>query len=375
MSLGPNKYLIGQPIDTGDFATPALLIDRDALKANIATMADLAGRRGMKLRPHVKAHKSGRIGRMQLDAGAAGVGCATVREVEVMADAGLDGILLTTPVVTASLIARLIHAREKAGGLALTVDSEAEVDLLAAHARAEKPIDILVDVDMGQGRTGVTNPDEAVRLARRISGVAALRWRGVQAYYGHLQHVPALADRHARIAEQWRYLAIVLDALKETGLPAGVISGGGTGTHHLDLEHGPFTELQPGSYLFMDKQYGAVEIAPGGSPFRTALTVAARVVSTAQPDRVIVDAGSKALSIDAGPALIASGAAAGAAYQFMGDEHGAVLVAAGGMRPRLGDLITFIAPHCDPTVNLYDQFHIVEGGRLVDIWPVEARGH
>ncbi|MBZ0228750.1 MAG: DSD1 family PLP-dependent enzyme, partial [Bauldia sp.] len=144
---------------------------------------------------------------------------------------------------------------------------------------------------------------------------------------------------------------------------------------HLDLAHGPFTELQPGSYLFMDKQYGAVEMAPGGSPFRTALSVAARVVSVAQPDRVIVDAGSKALSTDAGPALIASGASPDAVYQFMGDEHGAVRLAAGSARPRLGDLITFTAPHCDPTVNLFDQFHIVQDGRLVDIWPIEARGH
>jgi 3-hydroxy-D-aspartate aldolase len=205
--------------------------------------------------------------------------------------------------------------------------------------------------------------------------VSALRYRGVQAYYGHLQHVPELTNRLARVTEQWHRLAVVLEALKKASLAAEIISGGGTGTHHLDLEHGPFTELQSGSYIFMDKQYGAVEIAPGGSPFATSLTIAARVISTAQPDRVIVDAGSKALSTDAGPALVASGAPAGAVYQFMGDEHGAVRVSERSDRPRLGDLISFVAPHCDPTVNLYDHYHVTEAGRLVDIWPIEARGH
>ncbi|HMN86392.1 MAG TPA: alanine racemase [Bauldia sp.] len=272
-------------------------------------------------------------------------------------------------------VARLVHAREKVESLAVVVDNPLEIDLLAAMARPGRPIDVLVDVDMGLGRTGITTPAEAVDLARRIAAAPALRYRGVQAYYGHLQHVPALADRLAKVAEQWRHLAGIVEALAAAGLAAEIVSGGGTGTHHLDLAEGPFTELQPGSYLFMDKQYGAVEIAPGGAPFRTALSVAARVVSVAQPDRVIVDAGSKAFSSDAGPPPVASGAGHEATYQFMGDEHGAVRVGAGNARPALGGLVTFVAPHCDPTVNLYDQFHIVEDGRLVDIWPIEARGH
>ena len=166
-----------------------------------------------------------------------------------------------------------------------------------------------------------------------------------------------------------------LEALSGAGFAPEIISGGGTGTHHLDLAHGPFTEIQPGSYLFMDKQYGEVEIAPGGSPFATSLTVAARVVSTAQPDRVIVDAGSKALSTDYGPALVVKGAPEGATYQFMGDEHGAIRMPEGANRPPLGGIIELVAPHCDPTANLHDRFHVMQGGRLVDIWPIEARGY
>lgn len=377
MWLGPNRFLIGKDRSAADrdLSTPALVIDLDAFESNLRTMAELVRVSGRKLRPHAKAHKSPLIARMQVDAGAVGLCCATVREAEVMADAGLNDILVTTPVVTPSMVARLVGVGDKIGGLTMVVDSKTGIDLIAASARPEKPVEVLIDIDMGLGRTGATGPEEAVQLAERVKESPRLRYRGIQAYYGHLQHVPSLADRHAKVAEQWARLAVTVGALAAAGLSPEIISGGGTGTYHLDLKHGPFTEIQPGSYLFMDKQYGAVEIAPGGSPFGTALTVAARVVSIAQPDRVIVDAGSKALSTDAGAALIAQGAQPDATYQFMGDEHGAIRFPEGGARTKLGGLVNFISPHCDPTVNLYDHFHVMRGGALVDIWPIEARGH
>ncbi len=375
--FGPNRHLIGRDSETveRELSTPALMIDLDLLEANIATMSDLARRHGRALRPHAKTHKSSAIGRKQLDAGALGLCCASVREAEVLADAGLSGLLVTTPVVTSSMAARLVAAADKAERFMAVVDSLTGVETFAAHARHEKPIGILIDIDMGLGRDGVVDPREAVALARRIAELPQLRYRGVQAYYGHLQHVKALSERHTKVAEQWENLARFLDALGKAGFPPEIISGGGTGTHHLDLEHGPFTELQAGSYIFMDKQYGEVEIAPGGSPFKTSLTIAARVVSVAQPDRVIVDCGSKALSTDYGPALIVSGAPSGATYQFMGDEHGAIRVTAGANRPPLGAIIGLVVPHCDPTVNLHDRYHVMRGGELVDIWSIEARGY
>jgi D-serine deaminase-like pyridoxal phosphate-dependent protein len=234
----------------------------------------------------------------------------------------------------------------------------------------------VVEIDVGQGRTGVTRPEDAVRLARRTLDLPQLRYRGVQAYYGHLQHVPAYADRKAKAAEQWGRLQPFLDALSAEGLAPEIVTGGGTGTCHLDLEDGPFTEIQPGSYLFMDRQYGAVELAPGSAaPFRTSLSVASRVISANQPDLVVLDAGFKAMATDAGPALVASGAAPDAAYQFMGDEHGGLRFGTAAARPRVGDLVTLVAPHCDPTVNLHDWFHVMQDGRLVDLWPIDARGY
>ena len=375
MSLGPNEALIGAADFARELSTPALLLDLDAFEANLRTMADAVANAGRKLRPHVKAHKSTEIARRQLAAGAVGLCCATVREAEVMAAAGLDGILVTTPVVAPTMIGRLVAARQRVGDLAVVADCEAGVDALAALASADRPLGVLVDIDMGQSRTGVTDIDAAVRVARRIADQPGLRYRGVQAYYGQLQHVPTLAERLERLRERWARLASFLDALRAAGLPAEIVSGGGTGTHHLDLAEGPFTEIQPGSYPFMDKQYGAVELAPGGPPFRTALTIATRVVSTVQPDRVIVDAGLKAMATDAGPALVASGAPAEATYLFMGDEHGGLRCPDGSGRPELGALVTLIAPHCDPTVNLHDRIHVVRSGRIVAIWPIEARGY
>jgi D-serine deaminase-like pyridoxal phosphate-dependent protein len=376
MSRGPNERLIGARNAQARLATPCLLLDVDAFEHNLAAMMDLARRYRRQVRPHVKAHKCATIGRRQLEAGAVGLCCATAREAEVMAEAGLEGILVTSPVTAPAMIERLARAQARVGDLAVVVDGEAGVQALAAHGSADRPLGVVVEIDVGQGRTGVTRPEDAVRLARRIEGLPQLRYRGVQAYYGHLQHVPAYADRKANAAEQWARLRPFLYALSADGLPAEIVTGGGTGTHLLDLEEGPFTEIQPGSYLFMDKQYGAVALAPSAAaPFRTSLTVATRVISANQPDLVVLDAGFKAMATDAGPALVAGGAATEAAYQFMGDEHGGLRFAPGAARPSIGDLVTLVAPHCDPTVNLHDWFHVMQDGRLIDIWPIDARGY
>jgi D-serine deaminase-like pyridoxal phosphate-dependent protein len=375
MSRGSNERLIGAPDARARLSTPCLLLEAEALEHNLAAMMDLVHRHSRQLRPHVKAHKCAAIGRLQLEAGAVGLCCATVREAEMMAAAGLDGLLVTSPVTAPALVERLVRARERIGDLAVVVDSEAGLDALAAGASADRPLGAVVEIDVGQGRTGVTRPEGAVSLARRIEELPQLRYRGVQAYYGQLQHVAAYADRRTRVTEQWQRLQGFLEALNAEGLRPEIITGGGTGTHLLDLEEGPFTEIQPGSYLFMDKQYGAVELAPGATPFRTSLTIAARVISANQPDLAVLDAGFKAMATDAGPALVASGASADATYQFMGDEHGGLRFAPGAGRPAVGDLVTLVAPHCDPTVNLHDWFHVMQNGRLVDIWPIDARGY
>ena len=279
----PNEALIGQTID-GRFQTPALLLDLDAFQRNVARMADKVRTAGRTLRPHVKSHKCVEIARRQIEAGAVGLCCASIHEVEIMAEAGFDGILLTAPVVTEAAAARIAAAREKVPSLMVVVDSEAGAGVLAGVATAQKPLDVLVEIDVGQTRTGVFEPAEAVRLAKLAATSDVLRYRGIQAYYGNLQHVPDLAGRRAKMAEQWTRIARTVSALGRGDLAPEIVSGGGTGTHHIDLAEGPFTEIQAGSYIFMDRQYSAVELAPDSPPFEQALTIIARVVSTNYPE-------------------------------------------------------------------------------------------
>ena len=370
-----NTALIGAPDARQWLATPCLLLEAGAFEHNVEAMMTLVRRYGRQLRPHVKAHKCTTIARRQLEAGAIGLCCATVREAEVMAAAGLPGILVSSPVVAPAMVERLLRAHAAVGDLAVVVDSEVGLDALAAAALPAQPLGVLVEIDVGQGRTGVTRPEDALRLARRIADLPQLRYLGVQAYYGHLQHIPAYADRKASAAEQWARLQPFLDALGAEGLSPGVVTGGGTGTHQLDLEDGPFTEIQPGSYLFMDKQYGEIELAPDGAPFEVALSIAARVISVNQPGLTVIDAGFKAMATDAGPALLQGGEAGAVSYQFMGDEHGGLRYSEGATRPGVNQLVRLMAPHCDPTVNLHDHFHVMQGDRLVAIWPIDARDY
>jgi 3-hydroxy-D-aspartate aldolase len=373
MAPPANAALIGAPEARARLATPCLLLDAEAFEHNVEAMMALVRRYGRELRPHVKAHKCTTIARCQLEAGAIGLCCATVREAEVMAAAGLPGILVSSPVVAPPMVERLLRAHAAVGDLAVVVDSDIGLDAVAAAASPARPLGVLVEIDVGQGRTGVTRPEDAVRLARRIAAAPQLAYRGVQAYYGHLQHVPAYAARKGKAAEQWARLQPFLDALGAEGLAPAIVTGGGTGTHQIDLEDGPFTEIQPGSYLFMDKQYGAIELSPGGAPFEVALGLAARVISVNQPGLAVIDAGFKAMATDAGPALVQGGTAA--AYQFMGDEHGGLRYGDGESRPAINELVRLTAPHCDPTVNLHDCFHVMRGDRLAQIWPIDARGY
>jgi 3-hydroxy-D-aspartate aldolase len=371
-------HLIGQPGSRAALNTPALVLDVDALDANIAAMAELASSRGIGLRPHAKTHKSVDIARRQVAAGAIGLCCAKLGEAEVLTDAGIGHLLITSPVVSVPAVARLAALHGRAEGLLVAVDHPDAVDALAAAvAGTGRPLDLIVDVDPGIHRTGVASAAAAVALAGRIDGHDALRFAGVQFYCGFEQHIGPFAERRAAIDERTGYLRTVLDDLAGAGVPAPLVTGGGTGSHRIDLDLGVFTELQVGSYVFMDREYLDCDLTGAdadGPPFRTALTVDSRVISANAPGMATIDAGLKSFATEAGPPMIVAGAPDGARYAFMGDEHGAVLGPERTTRLPLDHLVTFAVPHCDPTVNLYESYHVVRGDTLVDIWPVSARG-
>ncbi|WP_374526536.1 DSD1 family PLP-dependent enzyme [Sphingopyxis sp.] len=371
-----HAHLVGRQGSRADLNTPVLILDRAALDRNIAALAALAAAHGVGLRPHAKTHKSVDIAKRQLGAGALGVCCAKIGEAEALAGGGIKGILITSPVAAPRAIERLASLAARADGLMAVVDHPlvaARID--AALATEGAALDVLIDIDPGIARTGVASPEAAVALARVIADLPTLRLRGVQYYCGSQQHIEDYAERRAAIVERTGYLRTVIAALAEAGFASDIVSGSGTGTHRIDLELGVFTELQAGSYVFMDKQYLDCDLTGDGEiPFETALGVDARVVSANHAALVTIDAGFKALSTDGGVAVVRQGAPEDARFAFMGDEHAALVAPGIGERLAPGDPVTLTVPHCDPTINLYDHYHVVEGDTLVAIWPVSARG-
>ncbi len=374
--LGPNAALIGQPGGRQALDTPALLLDLDALERNIAAMAAHARAAGVGLRPHAKTHKSGRIAAMQVTAGALGVCCATLGEAEVLAASGIAGLHITSPQVTPPKIARLMALNAAASGLSVVVDHPDNLAALdRAAAASGKPLDVLVDFDAGQGRTGCAGEADLAALVRAAVAADALVFRGIQSYSGNLQHIPIRAERRARALAAADRLRGILRRLGETGIAVPIVSGGGTGTFDLDPEAQVYTELQVGSYVFMDVDYRrALGDGRNAPPFETALFVATSVMSVNAPAYVTCDAGLKSFATDGPAPEVAAGAPPGSRYEFFGDEHGKLTLPPGAARPALAARIECVTPHCDPTVNLYDVYHVFRGDRLVDIWPVDARG-
>jgi len=366
--------LIGQQGSRAALNTPVLVLDREALDRNIATMAALAKERGVTLRPHAKTHKSIAIGRRQIAAGAVGLCCAKLGEAEALAEGGLAGLHITSPVVTPQAIVRLVALNAASEGLSVAVDSPDNVAALGhAASGAGQVLGVFIDLDPGIHRTGVTSPDAAVGLAKAIAAQSGLKYRGLQYYCGLQQHIEDYAARRAAIEERTVYLSSVIAALTEAGFAPEIVTGGGTGTHAIDLDLGVFTELQVGSYVFMDRQYNDCDLTgDGAAPFETSLFVDASIVSANTPGLSTIDAGFKSLSTDGGSPSIAAGAPADAHFMFMGDEHSA-LIGAEAQLP-IGRRVTLVVPHCDPTVNLYDFYHVIRDNTLIEIWPVSARG-
>jgi 3-hydroxy-D-aspartate aldolase len=369
-----HAHLIGRQGGRADLNTPALVVEVDTLDANIAAMAAFAAAHRLRLRPHAKTHKSADIALRQMAAGAVGVCVAKLGEAEALAQGGVSSIHITSPVVGAPAIARLRVLHAMLPSLTVVVDHPDAVAALAGAGFAP-PLGVFIDVDPGFHRTGVASPQAAVDLARAIGASPALRYAGVQFYCGAEQHVPTVEARREAMSERNATLASAIEALDGAGFAPPIVTGGGTGTFALDAEFGLLTELQVGSYIFMDEDYLACEPVASAPTFAASLFVDTRVVSANSERMVTVDGGVKAFATDvkARPRVVA-GAPPQSAYFPMGDEHGALLLPEGADRPGLGAVVSFTAPHCDPTVNLYDHYHLVRGDTLVDIWPVSGRG-
>jgi D-serine deaminase-like pyridoxal phosphate-dependent protein len=360
-----------------EIPTPALLVDLDRLERNLHRLAEHCRANGVSFRPHAKTHKCPNVARLQIAAGAVGISVATVFEAEAMVQAGIRGVLLTSPLAEPHKVDRMVDLVRGGSEVLIAVGHAMEVDMLAAASSDLGPsaLNVLIDLDVGDRRTGVQPGDEAVTLAQQIATKKSLRLRGVQAYAGHASHVVGFAER--AMASQ-AALALAVDAkqlLKQKGFEADILSCGSTGTWNIDSRFAGVTELQCGSYVFMDIDYrriGGSDNAPLFVDFEHSLTVLSTVISAGHADRVTVDAGIKAFSTET-PFRAEAVDQPHLVYTRTGDEFGIITLGGPGALPKLGDRLEFLPPHCDPTVHLYDQLYAMRGEQVEAIWPIRAR--
>jgi D-serine deaminase-like pyridoxal phosphate-dependent protein len=363
---------IGMPLDEVD--TPALLVDLDAFERNLARLPQRIAGGNVRLRPHAKTHKCPVIALQQVARGAVGVCVQKVGEAEAMVFGGVLDVLVTNEIVGRQKLRRLT-ALAHVARVGVCADDPGQVDALeAAAGDAGVTMPVYVEVNMGGNRCGVEPGAPALDLARRVADKPHLSFAGLQAYHGSAQHLRTWEERRAAIAQAADKAGHTRDLLERNGVPCPVVTGAGTGTFEFESASGVYTELQCGSYIFMDADYGR-NLDPEGAPttaFEPSLFVWATVMSRPTEDRAIVDAGLKALAFDSGPPVVWDEPAA--TYERASDEHGRLAVTAVTNRLRIGDKIRLVPGHCDPTVNLYDWYVGVRRGRVEALWPITARG-
>ena len=360
-----------------DLPTPSLLVDLDLLESNIEKMCQHAKASSIQLRPHAKTHKCPEIARLQLKAGALGVCTSTIHEAEVMAAAGIKELLITSELVGKNKVERLLRLARKQPGTMSVVDNAQQAEHLNEAASAAKlTLNVLIDIDPIGRRTGILPGDDAFGLAEKIMKLRQLKLRGVHSYSGASSHVTGFEARHEHSHKVMQAPLETFFRMQKAGMAVEIMSGGSTGTYNIDTGLKGMTELQTGSYVFMDVDYRRVGGKSGAvyEDFAPSLSVLATVSSKNHSDRATVDAGFKAFATDRkfGPEIKG---VTGVEYQFNGDEHGALLLNNASREIRLGDRLEFIVPHCDPNVNLYDRFFCVRGEKVVAVWPVAGRGY
>jgi len=345
-------------ISKWDLDTPCLCVDLDRLDRNLDRMQTTVARNGIASRPHAKTHKCPAIARLQL---------AT----------GIEQVLMTTVNVTPRKIRRAMRLRKRYESFTQAVDTAANArDLSAAATEAGVVADIVVDIDPGGHRTGITAGAPALELAQLVDTLPGLRLRGLLCYDGGAQHVTGFADRRRRALGSLEAAAETAVQMTRAGLDTGIFSGGGTGTYNIDHETSGLTDVQVGSYVFMDAQYlaiGGAEDPEVYTDFETALTVLTTVLNAQYAGRATTDAGAKANTINRPWPVIAG--ETGMTYTAGSDEFGTIRYEANASRVyAVGDKLELIVSHCDPVVNLYDQLYGVRGDTVEVVWPIAGRG-
>lgn len=358
-----------------ELPTPALLIDLDIFEHNLQALATYMKTRSVTFRPHAKAHKSAAIGKLQLASGATGLCAAKLGEADVLVRGGIKDVLITAEVVGPLKIQRLMGLLAISPEVKAVVDSEQNaIDLSTAALASKRKLKVAIDVNVGQNRTGLGTPEDIVALAQSIAKQKGLDLIGLQGYGGNNQHVMGFENRKAREVASNEKVVAARHALEKAGFTVQMVSVGGTGSYNIDADFPGVTEIQPGSYVFMDSHYNKIggRDQPDFSEFGNSLSVLTTVISRAVSGRAIVDAGGKALSTDeSAPEPIGL---TGATYSVAGDEYGALRLQNPSRDLKVGDQLQIMPGHCDTTVNLHNVFFGVRKGVVEHVWPIEGRG-
>ncbi len=367
------ESFVGLPI--AEIPTPALMIDLDIFEKNLVTMRDACKLAGRHCRPHGKAHKSPVIAKKQLEYGAHGQCAAKLGEAEVLVHGGIKDVLITAPVVGKRKIERLLALNAITPDIKVVADSESNLkDISAAAALQRTRIKVLIDVNVGQNRTGVDHPEDAVALAQMIAKEPGLELVGIQGYGGTNQHIVGFENRRAIELLALERAVAARRAVERAGFHVSILSVGGTGTYNIDTEIPEVTEIQPGSFIFMDAHYSSI----GGrqdsrfADFGNSLSVYTTIISHPSKGRAITDAGNKALSTD--ESMPVPQGLTGVDYRPGGDEYGILDLKEPNLALNVGDKLDFIPGHCDTTVNLYNNFFAIRKGLVEAVWPIEGRG-
>ncbi len=360
-----------------DIQTPCLVLDLDALERNIRKMGDYAASHGMRHRVHGKMHKSVDVARLQERlGGAVGVCCQKVSEAEVFARGGIKDILVSNEVRDPAKIDRLARLPKAYGCRLITcVDDIGNVaELSAAATRHGSTIECFVEMDVGAGRCGVIGADQVVKIAKAIAAAPGLKFTGIQAYQGAMQHLDQFEARKAKLEAAIAMVQAAVDALTAVGLAPELVSGGGTGSYYFESSSGVYNELQCGSYAFMDADYGRILDRNGQridqGEWENAFFILTQVMSHAKADKAICDAGLKAQSVDSGLPMIFG--RTDVEYVKCSDEHGVIADPKGVLK--VGEKLRLVPGHCDPTANIHDWYVGVRNGKVEVVWPVSARG-
>ena len=369
--------VLDKPVEVAQLATPALVLDRALMLSNMRKMAAHVQHHDKGFRPHSKTHKCPTIAQMQIEQGAVGICAAKLSEAAVMLAAGVNSVLITSPLATLqkAQVLNALLAQHPDHELRLVVDSIEGMDVLHEAIGADQQLGLLVDIDLSMGRTGTRDVETMLALVDSMAQDQRFYFAGIQHYAGHLMHIADYAKRQEKSLASWARLDDFFAALEQRGIACDIVTGGGTGTYDVDVAVERITDLQVGSYIFMDEEYRVLASAGDDrfEDFALALTVACSTISQPQAKTITVDGGYKAFASDSVNPVCDE--LPGVEFRFAGDEHGVLILDEGQQEVRLGQVHRFAVPHCDPTVNLHDYYWVLEEDGLIhSCWPITGRG-